>query len=130
MYFAHKLAQLPEPAIAAIAMAGQTDTHRHRHTHSHTNERMQTFACTHTLTEGRHVVMSYDMLCRKSEQYLCLERKQKKRKHTHTQRICMQDARLHTGCSKTECTVHRTSTKLGELGEKKALSLLTTFAPY
>lgn len=79
MYFAHKLAQLPVPAIAAN---GWTDRHAQTCTETHTHT--QTHASS-TCRQSRHVVMSYDMLCRKSEQYLCLETRKKTRKEkTHT----------------------------------------------
>lgn len=68
MYFAHKLAQQP-----AGNCSHRPDTYTQIHT--------QTLGHTH-----RHVVMSYDMLCRKSEQYLCLETRKKTvdKKYTHT----------------------------------------------
>lgn len=50
MYFAHKLAQLPEPAIAAIAW---TD----RQTRTDTQAHSQTFAYTHTHTHTRRADM-------------------------------------------------------------------------
>lgn len=85
MYFAHKLAQLPVPAIAANGWTDrQTRTDMHRNTYTHT----QTHASS-ACRQSRHVVMSYDMLCRKSEQYLCLETRKKTRKektHTHKHR--------------------------------------------